>query len=136
MTAVTRPQGTNPSPLCTGAHPVLVIDADPLLNRLLGQWLAECGCTPCHAGAPGEPTAGRYELLIVDVPFPRQGGGDLLRRIANEHPGTPILALSSTFFGSVACAGSLCSSLGVASVLPKPLAREALITAVQKVLKP
>ena len=117
-----------------GAHPVLIIDADPQVTHMLGEWLAACGCTPHQAGAPGAPAQGRYALVIVDVPFARRDGSELLRHIAREHPGTPILALSPTFFGSVACAGALAQALGVASVLPKPLSRDALIAAVHRVL--
>jgi CheY-like chemotaxis protein len=119
------------------AHPVLVIDADPLSRGLLDEWLGECGCAPSHAGHDERalaPAAGRFELLVVDIPYPRQGGPELLQRLASEHPGTPIVALSPTFFGSVGCTGALARTLGVARVLPKPLSREALLAATRELL--
>lgn len=96
--------------------------------------MGECGCKLTYASLPGDGARGRYDLVIVDVPFPRQGGLDLLRRVGNEHPNTPILALSPTFFGSIACAGAVARALGVASVLPKPVSREALISAARNLL--
>ena len=112
---------------------ILVVDDDPALIGLLEEWLAEHACVVASARsdhAAREP----FDLVLVDVPFPRQGGLALLQRIAGEHPGVPMLALSSTFFAGVECSGEVAHSLGVASVLPKPLAREALVSAVRKLL--
>jgi CheY-like chemotaxis protein len=115
-------------------HPVLVVDADPALRGLLEEWMGECGCELTYAGTDGERPSGRFDLLVVDIAFPRQGGPELLRRLSEEHPGTPIVALSPTFFGSVACAGALARTLGAARVLSKPVSREALISAACQLL--
>jgi CheY-like chemotaxis protein len=115
-------------------HPVLVVDADAALRGLLEAWMGECGCELTYACTGGDPVAGRFDLLIVDVAFPRQGGPELLRRLSEEHPGAPIVALSPTFFGSVACAGALARTLGAARVLPKPVSREALLAAARELL--
>ena len=123
---------------CTvAAHPVLIVDTDPALRGLLEEWLGECDCAlsyACRDEAAQAPPAGRFELLVVDIPYPRQGGLELLQRLASEHPGTPIVVLSPTFFGSVGCAGALARTLGVARVLPKPLSREALLAAARELL--
>ena len=115
---------------------VLVVDADNLLFGLIEEWLAAAGhrVIPEHAG--GDSADGRIDLIVVDIPFPRQGGLDLLRRVAAEHPGTPILALSSTFFAGIGSHGAVARALGVAGVLPKPVKREALIAAVGDLLAP
>ncbi len=78
----------------------------------------------------------RFALAIIDAPFPRQSACDLLQRVTDENPGTPILAHSPAFFSSVTCCGGVARTLGVAGVLPKPAAREALIAAVHRVLGP
>jgi len=113
---------------------VLVVDADCALSGLLEEWLGAEGCRvaaqPAHAGADGK----RHDLIIVDVPFSRQGGVDLIGSLADRYPTTPILALSSTFFAGIECCGAVARSLGVACVLPKPASREALVGAVRRLL--
>ena len=111
---------------------VLVIDADPALFGLLKEWLAECGYTAVEARAAHHEN--RFELVVVDIAFPRQGGAELIARIANEHPGIPIVALSSGFCAGVKCRGEVARALGVAGVLPKPVPRDALQCAVRDVL--
>jgi len=112
---------------------VRLVDADDTWRDLIGQWLSTLGCTlvpePLNGGAP--PAA---DLVIVDVPFPRCGGVDLVRQIASQHPATPILALSTNFFSGIECCGPVARALGVDCVLPKPATREALATAVRRVL--
>jgi CheY-like chemotaxis protein len=135
----------DPNP-CGEAHPptarsnskgpfrVCVIDADDAWRVLLEQWLQGLGCDvvapPPDANAP----APRVDLVIVDLPFPRQGGVDLVKRITSRHPATPILALSSNFFSRIECCGPLARDLGVDCVLPKPATREAIAAAVRRVL--
>src|SRR5262249_23498212 len=110
----------------------LVVDADPALLGLLEEWLEGCGCKVVAAGQGDGAPAGPYHFIAVDGPFPRQGGMDDLRRIADRHPGTPILALSSNFFAGSGTA--LARALGVARVLPKPVTEEALKSAVDALL--
>jgi CheY-like chemotaxis protein len=113
---------------------VRLVDADLCWRDLLGQWLSTLGCTvvpePANDTDPPPPA----DLVIIDVPFPRQGGVDLVRRISDQHPATPILALSSNFFSGIECCGPVARALGVDCVLPKPATREALATAVRRVL--
>lgn len=103
-----------------------VLDADPALAGLLEEWLAEAGCVIAPDGAA--------DLIVVDVPIPRWGGAEALRRLAGEHAGTPILALSSNFLPGVGGSATVARALGVAAVLPKPVTREALLGAVEKLL--
>ena len=108
---------------------VLVVDADPALYGLLEEWLAEEGCrvVPDHADlAP--------HLVLLDLPLPRQDGVNLVKQLRARHPGAPIVALSSNFFARVEANGAVARALGVAAVLPKPLAREALIGILRRLL--
>jgi DNA-binding response OmpR family regulator len=109
---------------------VLLIDADPALAELLEAWLAAGGCTVEQA----TPAASRdgFDLIVVDVPFPRQAG--LLKDIATAHPRTPILALSSSFFPGIESTGQVARALGVAGVLAKPVSRSALLATVRRLL--
>lgn len=116
------------------AAKVLIVGADRALFELIGEWLAADGCNAVLESASDGSSPRRVDLVVVDIPFPRQGGLDLLRRIAGERPGTPILALSSTFFAGIESNGAVARALGVAGVLPKPLRRDALIAAVRNLL--
>jgi len=68
------------------------------------------------------------------VPFPRQGGSGRLRGLAHDLPGTPILALSPTFFAGVTASGAVAHEIGVAGVLATPVRRDALVAAVRRLL--
>lgn len=117
----------------TDAAPLIrVVNADNATLGLLQEWLGAAGYRVVDAETKPEAAA----LTIVDVPFARRGGADLLRQIAAADPGVPILALSPTFFSNVRCGGGCAHSLGVAGVLPKPLAREALLAAVDRIARP
>jgi DNA-binding response OmpR family regulator len=117
---------------------ILAVDTDHALLGLLEEWVGVCNCVvetdQDRRTKPGQENA-RYALLIVDVPHPRRGGIELLQRLAAEHPGTPIIALSSTFFSGIESNGGVARTLGVACVLPKPVARESLVTAVRSLLR-
>ena len=106
---------------------ILVVDADPALRDLLQEWLRPLGHRVAEEG-------GRADLVMVDIPYPRRDGLDVLKRLAREHPQAPRLVLSSGFFPGVDCGGVVARDLGVAGVLPKPLAHERLVAAVQRLL--
>jgi CheY-like chemotaxis protein len=107
----------------------LVVDADPAVTALLDEWLAELGFSVTE-----EPRGGHRDLILVDVPYPRLGAPELLRRLAREYPRTPILALSSNFFAGAGESGAVAKSLGVSAVVPKPVTRVGLVNAVNKAM--
>ena len=106
---------------------IAVVGADPALRGLLEEWLEPQGHQVVEPG-------GRADLVVVDIPQPRRDGAEVLQRVAREHPDAPRLVLSSSFLPGVDCCGAVARSFGVAGVLPKPLTREALTEAVQRVL--
>lgn len=112
----------------SAARHVLVLGTDAATFELLSEWLAADGWQVEAQSPPGAQPA----LGVIDVPYVRDGCTEQVRAIAREHPHTPLLALSPTLFGSVLCDGDCARKLGVAGVLPKPLARDALITAVRR----
>lgn len=117
----------------TGAVRILVADADCALYGLLEEWLAGTRYELAGACAPDEPAHDGFDLIVVDVPFPREDI-DVLKLLRHEHPGTPIIALSSNFFPGVETSGAVARGLGVAAVLAKPLTREALLAVARRVI--
>lgn len=107
---------------------VRIVGADGAWFALLAEWLLADGIEPSAQANGG------CDAVLVDIAFPREHGCELLRSLAGEHPGTPIVALSSGFFSNVDCSGPCARELGVAGVLPKPVAREALLDALHKVM--
>jgi len=107
---------------------------DDAWRVLLEQWLQDLGYEVVTETGEGSAPTTAVDLVIVDLPFPRQGGVDLVKRITSRHPATPIVALSSNFFSRIECCGPVARDLGVDCVLPKPATREALAAAVRRVL--
>ena len=115
------------APRASAVRRIVVVDADPALFGLIEAWLAGEG----HEVVSSPEGA---DLVLVDMPFPRQGGLERLRRVGEAHAWAPMIVLSSNFFPGVACCGPVARELGVAGVLAKPLAREALLAAVAAIL--
>lgn len=120
---------------------VLLVGDDTTLAGLLQEWLAAEGCTvvtaadgPGHNGSAGA-AAQPFDLAIMDIPFARQGGAERVQRLAAQHPGLPVLALSASFFAGVDCCGPVARALGVACVLPKPAPRDALVQALRRIVQ-
>jgi CheY-like chemotaxis protein len=113
------------------ARRVLVVDTDRACVALLDQWLTDAGFEVVHDA----DAAVSLDSAIVDLPQPRSGGTQALRRIAQSHPGTPILAVSSAFFPGIEHCTAAPRILGVAAVLAKPMSREALLNQVRRLLE-
>ena len=113
---------------------VLVVDADRDTLALLREWLSEAGWVVLD-DATHEPAV-PVHLVLIDLAFPRRGAAGMLQRMAIEHAGTPVLALSAMFHASIEPQGEVARSLGVAGVLPKPVRRDALIDAVRRLSRP
>jgi CheY-like chemotaxis protein len=104
---------------------VLLVDADDALRGLIEEWLADedWSLVDHHP-----------DVVLVDLPSPREHGTGVLTRISNKHPHAPVVALSSSFFDGIDSNGAIARQLGVASVLPKPLTRDALVSALRHAL--
>lgn len=110
----------------------MLADIDPVFEPLISQWLRDEG-VQVLADAPGPSQ--RVDLLLVDLPFPRQGASPRLQALARANPGTPVLALSPTLLPGVPLRGDVARQLGVAAVLPMPVTRDSLLAAVRGVLE-
>ena len=108
---------------------IVVAGADPALRGLLEEWLAEEGFRVID-----DDPALVAHLVLVDLPLSKPAGATLVRELAARHPGKPLVALSSNFFAGVEANGAVALALGVNAVLPKPLARAALVGALRRLL--
>ena len=104
---------------------IRVVDADPALHGLLEEWLADAGC---------RIVADDPQMILVDLHLPRHATGGVATRLRAMHPGIPLIALSYGLFAGVEANGAVAQALGVDAVLPKPLAREALVAALRQLL--
>ena len=112
----------------------LVLDADPDTLELLREWLLDAGwrvVDPTQRLMTKEED-GPVQLVLVDLAYPRHAASQALQRVAHEHAGVPVLALSATFHASVDPHGELAQALGVGAVLAKPIRRDALLSAVHR----
>jgi FixJ family two-component response regulator len=69
--------------------------------------------------------------VLSDVVMPAMGGGELAARLANSHPGLPVLLMSGYTDDVIVRRGLLEAS---ASFLQKPFTAASLTMAVRKVL--
>jgi DNA-binding response OmpR family regulator len=117
----------------TATRRVCVLGCDRATLELLSEWLSGSDIQVDEGAAA---SCARAALVIVDVPYPRQGLGAVLDDLAAQAGSAPVLAVSATFHESVELRGEAARSLGVAGVLPKPLQREALLAAVKALVLP
>ncbi|MCO5100170.1 MAG: response regulator [Burkholderiaceae bacterium] len=108
---------------------VLIVGADPVLFALFAEWLSAVGIE-AH-----DDVQASCDVVLVDVAFPRVDGCERMRSLMAMHDGRPVVALSAAFFAHVDRDGGCARQLGVAAVLPKPVAREALLDTVRRLLR-
>lgn len=123
------PAGANPA---RPGRLVRVANADGMTFGLLREWLQAAGYRVASGRSGDADTNERAVVTIVDVPFSRHGAAELLERVARDFPDEPMVALSATFFSNVSCGGPCARRLGVAGVLPKPVARDVLLAAIER----
>jgi CheY-like chemotaxis protein len=115
------------------ARKVLVLGADPATRSLFGEWLDEEGFRIVD---PSSDANAPLSLVVLELPFLREGELPPLAEAKLRYPGVPIVVVSPTFFASVGCCGPCAAALGVAGVLPKPMARATLIEALHRLARP
>jgi CheY-like chemotaxis protein len=106
---------------------VLLLDIEPAMAELFAEWLAADGLAADTDAALAVPPA---VLILIDLPYPRQGGRERLAHLRATWPGVPIVVLSPTLLPGVSPQGEVARALGAAAVLSSPVSREALRGAV------
>jgi CheY-like chemotaxis protein len=113
---------------------VLVVESDRATRSLFVEWLNGAGWQVVDTSSAD--AAGPLSLIVLELAFLREGGLQPLAEAKLRYPGVPIVVVSPTVFASVGCCGPCATALGVAGVLPKPIARATLIEAVHRLARP
>jgi CheY-like chemotaxis protein len=116
------------------ARNVLVLGTDQATRSLFVEWFDEEGLQVVEPSSGDE--AAPLSLVVLELPFLRDGGLQPLAEAKLRYPEVPIVVVSPTVFASVGCSGPCAAALGVAGVLPKPIARATLIEAVHRLARP
>lgn len=140
LTAVIRdedlhplPAGGEPADTATAARAVLLLELEPPMSALVAEWLRHEGLRVLQ-GTAGVQQRGEVSLIVLELAFPRQGGGERLQRLHEAWPGVPVIVLSPTLLPGVQPQGEAARRLGAAALLPAPASRSALLAAVARVL--
>lgn len=116
--------------------PVLVVDDDPLILKVIDSMLSpegyrvETADDGDKALAKYEP--GKYSLIITDFLMPVMDGFELARAVKALSPAQPIMLISG-FLGTVVDEGRSCFDFDF--LLGKPFTSEEIQEAVAKVLQ-
>jgi CheY-like chemotaxis protein len=113
---------------------VLVLGTDPATRSLFGEWFDEEGFQLVDPSSPDAAVS--LSLVLLELPFLREDGLQPLADAKLRYAGVPIVIVSPTVFASVGCCGPCAAALGVAGVLPKPMARATLIEAMHRLARP
>jgi DNA-binding NtrC family response regulator len=115
-----------------------VVDDEKSIVRLVGQSLSKRGYRVTHFPDAGEAleyfreNAGSLDLLLTDLSMPAMRGDELGTKVRELRPGFPVLIM--TGFGGFLDLATF-SREGPTAILPKPFSSEALLHAVEGVMR-
>jgi len=132
--AADEPTGTGTgTDSATAAPAVLLLELEPPTSALVAEWLQREGLRVRQGATPPCPRD-EIRLIVLELAYPRQGGGERLQRLHEAWPGVPVIVLSPTLLPGVQPQGDAARRLGAAALLPAPASRAALLAAVARVL--
>ncbi|MBN2171819.1 MAG: response regulator [Candidatus Krumholzibacteriota bacterium] len=117
---------------------ILVVEDDPQVRRMLRFTLMRAGhdVTEAADGAEGLRRCAEAapDLVITDIIMPEVEGLETVKRLHDERPELPVIAISGG--GQVAPQGylDLARKLGAREAFTKPVDRDALLDAVRRLL--
>ena len=118
---------------------ILVIDDDPIMRDLIGDWLEAAGYAVRKATDCGSAAAelGRAPALVVsDMWMPGPCGAEAIRWMRTAHPGLRLIAVSGHFGSGQGCTEEAAAEAGAARTLAKPVKRAELLGAVAELIGP
>src|SRR5207244_2646283 len=120
-----------------GRETLLVVDDEPVIRDLAGDWLRRHGYRVLLAADGAEAVevygreAGRIDLVVMDLTMPRLSGRDALRRLRELDPDVRVLFMSGFSAESLAEARAEGNVLGF---VQKPYSERELALAVRAAL--
>jgi CheY-like chemotaxis protein len=119
---------------------ILIVDDNPYVQQTLAQLLAMLGHEVVRAGDGRQALAHlrreRCDAVLTDVLMPEIDGLEVLRCVARDHPGLPVIAMSG---GSARMPSTdvlqLAHSLGAHAILAKPFGAAELRETLAAVLR-
>lgn len=109
---------------------ILIVDDDEISRVILGRILQDAGYDVAYAGdgvaALARLQRQQFDVIITDLAMPGMNGLRLIRHLAEEHHGTPVIAIS----GQNAEQLLLAEDYGAAATLFKPVDPQRLLAAV------
>ncbi|BCS35354.1 hypothetical protein TBR22_A45810 [Luteitalea sp. TBR-22] len=132
--AVERPAPAPPA-VAPGPRRIVVADDEPGLRLLLAATLNGAGYEVLQATNGLEAVrlcaGGRVDLLLTDLVMPDQEGLETIRRMRQERPEIPVVAMSGAFDGGFL---EVARAMGAAAVIQKPFTPDQVIKVVGRVL--
>ena len=115
-------------------QPILVIEDEEKLRRVIGVHLASAGYDVKAAGSAEEGIkhAGDVDLILTDLKLPGMDGLALLEKLNKENSHAPVIVMSA--FGTVENAVEAMKK-GAVDFLPKPFSLDHLAVVVEKALE-
>ena len=110
---------------------IVVVEEDPLMRRLLVEWLQSGGYEVRAFSSAGDVEGSSPDLVIADLYMPRQRGREKLADLRARLPGTPLIAMSAQFHEACSAPSAVAHDLGVKRLIAKPCTRETLLSAVR-----
>jgi two-component system response regulator AtoC len=115
--------------------PVLVVDDDPAVGKVLGALLTQAGLQNRFAPNAAEALAALqerpFDVVVTDLRMPGMDGLELLRRVAASWPETSVVML--TAHGTIPLAVEAMKA-GAADFVLKPFDREEILYVIRKAL--
>jgi two-component system nitrogen regulation response regulator NtrX len=115
---------------------ILVVDDEPSVLDLCARYLSREGYIVCTASSAAQArqqlTEQAFDLLIIDIYLPDEGGVSLLKYVRQQQPDLPMMLITGR-----AGAGTMVDALrlNVREYLCKPFALHALRAAVERSLE-
>ncbi len=130
-------EGPGPDP--GSGQVVMIVDDEPLLVELVEEMVVEMGYVALAFGSGERASAAfddadlRLDLLLTDEKMPGMSGSELVTAIRAKGSDIPVIMMS----GNVTAALELrARTIGVGTLLHKPLSRETLAAALVRCLRP
>ena len=115
---------------------ILIVDDDPVMREMVEDLLTTAGYSTVVAanGAAALEAASRteFDCMVSDVQMPEVGGIELLGRMRERHPQTPVVLMTS--FGTVEVAVEA-MRLGAHDFVTKPFPPERLLLTLERALE-